>query len=150
MWLAATTSLASAEDVSAALRQLGDADLVLLNDPAGTRPARVLLATRIEAPVEKVRQIIADPAAFGKAMPSFRRVEVVSNANAPRREQLEVDLGVGGTLRNLKGKLWLRVQDTGVDLTLVEGDFSPGLFHLAAQKEKNGRTDQKTRRIDPC
>ena len=144
LWLAATTNLASAEDVSAALRQLGDSDLVLLNDPVGARPARVLLATRVAAPVEKVRQLIADPVAIGKAMRSFRRVEVGSKRqHAPDESELEVVWELEVPLRNLKGKLWLRAQEGGVDLTLVEGDFSPGLFHLSAQKEKNGRKDQK-------
>ena len=149
LWLATATSLASAEDVSAILHRLGDADLVLLNDPAGARPVRVLLATRVSAPVEKVRQVIADPAAFAKAMPSFRRVEVVSSRQrAPDESELEIVWELEVPLRNLKGKLWLRAQDSGVDLTLVEGDFSPGLFHLSVRGEKAGDKDQSVLTID--
>jgi hypothetical protein len=143
LWLAGTADLASAEDVSAALRRLGDADLVLLNDPAGARPARVLLATRVSAPVENVRQVIVDPAAYGKAMPAFRRVEVLSqHQREPGAVDLEVAWELDVPLRNLKGRLWLRPQPTGVDLQLAEGDFSPGLFHLGVRKEQAGGKPQ--------
>ena len=149
LWLATATSVASAEDVPAILHRLGDADLVLLNDPAGARPVRVLLATRVSAPVEKVRQVIADPAAFAKAMPSFRRVEVVSRRQrAPDESEQEIVWELEVPLRNLKGKLWLRAQDSGVDLTLVEGDFSPGLFHLSVRTEKAGGKDQSVLTIE--
>jgi len=142
LWLAAATNLASAEDVSAALHRLGDADLVLMNDPAGARPVRVLLATRVSAPVGKVRQVIGDPAAFAKAMPSFRRVEIVSRRQrAPDETEFEVAWELEVPLRNLEGKLWLRVQESGVDLSLVEGDFAPGLFHLSARKDRTGNKD---------
>ena len=147
LWLAAATNLASAEDVSAALHRLGDADLVLMNDPAGARPVRVLLATRVSAPVEKVRQVIADPAAFGKAMPSFRQVDVVSRRQrAPDETELEVAWELEVPLRNLTGKLWLRAHEGGVDLTFAEGDFAPGVFHLSARKEK--ATDQSVLTIE--
>jgi hypothetical protein len=139
LWLAAASNLANVEDVSVALRQLGDADLVILNDPTGARPVRVLLATRVAAPVERVRQLIADPASFGKAMPSFRRVEVVSKRQrAPDESELEVAWELEVPLRNLEGKLWLRAQESGVDLTFAEGDFAPGLFHLSTRKEEDG------------
>lgn len=137
LWLAGSTSLASADDVSTTLRRLGDADLVLLNDPAGARPVRVLLATRVDAPVDKVRQVIADPGAYAKAMPSFRRVEVISKHDrGPGLTDVEIAWELEVPLRNLSGKLWLRSQESGVDLQFAEGDFAPGLFHLSASKEK--------------
>jgi hypothetical protein len=149
LWLAAATNLASAEEVSAALHRLGDADLVIVNDPAGARPVRVLLATRVSAPVDKVRQVIADPSAFGKAMPSFRRVEVVSRRQrAPDETEVEVAWELEVPLRNLEGKLRLRVQEGGVDLSLVEGDFAPGIFHLSARREKAGSKDQSVLTIE--
>jgi len=149
LWLAGTSNLASPEDVSAALRRLGDADLVLLNDPSGARPARVLLATRVAAPLEDVWQVIADPAAYGKAMPAFRRVEVLSkHEREPGLVDLEVAWELEVPLRNLRGKLWLRPQSTGVDLELAEGDFSPGLFHLGARREKAGGTAQSVLTIE--
>jgi hypothetical protein len=139
LWLAGAANLASAEEVSATLHRLGDADLVLISDPAGARPVRVLLATRVASPVDKVRQVIADPSAYGKAMPSFRRVEVVSkHERGPGVTDVEVAWELEVPLRNLSGKLWLRSQEGGVDLQLVEGDFAPGLFHLSARKAKSG------------
>jgi len=137
LWLAAAPNLASAEDVSAALHRLGDADLVLLNDPTGARPVRVLLATRVSASAEDVRAVMTDPSAYGKAMPSFRRVDVVArHEREPGIDDLEVAWELEVPLRNLSGKLWLRPQENGVDLQLAEGDFAPGLFHLSARKEK--------------
>jgi hypothetical protein len=139
LWLAAAPNLASAEDVSSALHRLGDADLVLVNDPVGARPARVLLATRVAVSAEDVCTVITDPSAYGKAMPSFRRVEVVAkHEREPGIADLEVAWELEVPLRNLRGKLWLRPQENGVDLQLAEGDFAPGLFHLSARKEKAG------------
>jgi len=137
LWLAAAPNLASAEEVSAALHQLGDADLIVLNDPAGPRPVRVLLATRVAASAEDVRAVMTDPSAYGKAMPSFRRVDVVArHEREPGIADLEVAWELEVPLRNLSGKLWLRPQENGVDLQLAEGDFAPGLFHLRAHKEQ--------------
>ena len=139
LWLAAAPNLASADEVSTTLRQLGDADLVLLTDPAGARPVRVLLATRVAASAEDVRAVMTDPSAYGKAMPSFRRVEVVAKHDRePGIADLEVGWELEVPLRNLSGKLWLRPREDGVDLQLAEGDFAPGLFHLSAHKEKAG------------
>ena len=139
-WLAGAATPASAPDVSATLHRLGDADLVVVNDPTGARPVRVLLATRVSAPAEKVRQVIMDPGSYGKAMPSFQRVEVVSrHEREPGLADLEVAWELEVPLWNLKGKLWLRPQPSGVDLQLAEGDFAPGLFHLTVRKEKVGK-----------
>ncbi len=147
--LTSAASLASAEDVSAALHRLGDADLVLMNAPAGARPVHVLLATRVSAPVDKVRQIVADPGAYAKAMPSFRRVEVVSRRERkPGVTDLEVAWELEVPISNLKGKLWLQPGPGGVDLTLVEGDFSPGLFHLGVRKARSGAKEQSVLTID--
>jgi hypothetical protein len=136
-WLASAVNLASADDVSAVLHRLGDADLVLVNDPTGARPVRVLLATRVAASAEDVSSVLTDPSAYGKAVPSFRRVDVVAkHEREPGIIDLEVAWELEVPLRNLSGKLWLRPQDDGVDLELAEGDFAPGLFHLSARKEK--------------
>ena len=137
LWLAGAPNLASAEDVSAALQRLGDADLVLVHDPAGARPVRVLLATRVAASAEDVCTVMTDPRAYGKAMPSFRRVDVVArHEREPGIADLEVAWELDVPLRNLSGKLWLRPQENGVDLQFAEGDFAPGLFHLRARKER--------------
>ena len=101
---------------------------------------RVLLATRVAAPVEKLRRVLTDAGSYGKAMPAFRRVEVVSRSErAGAATAMEVAWELEVPLWNLKGKLWLRPRSDGVDLEIFEGDFAPGLFHLTARGERAGK-----------
>jgi hypothetical protein len=143
MWLVMASGLATPGEVNAILDRLGDADLVLMNDPRASRPVRVLAATRVSAPAEKVRQALQLPASYGKAMPAFQRVEVISRRE---REPGVVDVEVAWELEvplwNLKGKLWLRPQTDGADLELEEGDLAPGLFHLTASKAWAGKQER--------
>jgi hypothetical protein len=137
-WCAfAAAALATPADVGTLLGRLGDADLVLSHDPRTAHPVRVLLATKVAARAEQVRQVLLAPASYGKAMPSFRRVEVVSRQ---KHERGQTDLQVAWELEvplwNLEGKLWLRPRSDGVDLQLAEGDFAPGLFHLTVSDDK--------------
>jgi carbon monoxide dehydrogenase subunit G len=158
LWLAGGLGLPSADQVSAALEQLSDSDLVLMTNPAGARPVHVLVATKVAAPAEKVRRVLADPASYRKAMPSFRRIDVVSRRTRPTGT---TDLQVAWELEvpawNLTGKLWLRPQPGGVDLELDEGAFAPGLFHLrtiptppgpAAQAGGSGKAEHSILSID--
>jgi hypothetical protein len=127
--------------VTATLDRIGAGDLVLLNDPLGTRPVRVLLATRVAAAAEKVRAMLADPASYGRAMPSFRRVEVLSRQTRGLQVQdLEIGWELEVPLWNLEGKLWLKPRPDGVVLELADGDFAPGLFHITAREDGAGRT----------
>jgi hypothetical protein len=142
LWTFAAAGLAAPSEVRTLLGQLGDADLVLTNDPRTARPVRVLLATRVAAAAEKVRQVLVSPASYGKAMPSFRRVEVVSRREHAGRTDLEVAWELEVPLWNLQGKLWLRPRADGVDVELAQGDFAPGLFHLAVQAEP-GREQER-------
>jgi hypothetical protein len=129
MWLA--SGLAAPAAVSRLLDRLDGADLVLTNDPIAARPVRVLLATRVAARTEKIRQVVVKPDSYKKAMPAFRRVDVVSRrVKAPGKVDLEVAWELDVPLWNLEGKLWLRPRADGVDLELAEGDFAPGLFHV--------------------
>ena len=133
----AATGLAAPVEVNALLARLGDADLLLAHDPRTARPVRVLLATRVAAPAEQVRQMLLTPASYGKAMPSFERVEVVSRRMHERaRTDLQVAWELEVPLWNLEGKLWLQPRNDGVDLQLAEGDFAPGLFHVTARADK--------------
>jgi hypothetical protein len=139
--LTAAFGLATPEAVSATLDRLGNADLVVVGDPQGTRPVRVLLATRVSVPAEKVRRMLADAASYASAMPSFRRVDVVSRRErGPGVIDLELAWELEVPLWNLKGKLWLRPRPDGVDLELGQGDFAPGVFHITAREDKSGRT----------
>jgi hypothetical protein len=136
----AAAGLATPAEVASLLGQLGDADLVLTHDPRTARPVRVLLATRVAARAERVRQVLLAPASYGTAMPSFRRVEVVSQRKHERgRIDREVAWELEVPLWNLQGKLWLRPRSDGVDLELAEGDFAPGLFHLTAHADAGGK-----------
>jgi hypothetical protein len=133
LWLAASAALASTDDVSATLDRLGDADLVLMNDPSAARPVRVLVATRVAASDERLRQVLLDVASYRKAMPAFRRTDIVARRS---RAAGATDLEIGWELEvpawNLSGKLWLRPDPQGATLELAQGDFAPGLFHLRA------------------
>jgi hypothetical protein len=135
LWLAAAPGAATPGDVGAMLERIGDADLVLVNDPQGARPVRVLLATRVRARPAQVRQVLATPASYGKAMPAFQRVEVVGRQErAAGASDLQVAWELDVPLWNLKGKLWLRPRPDGADLELAEGDLAPGLFHLTVRE----------------
>jgi hypothetical protein len=118
----------SSDAIGAALDAIGDADLVLWD---GTR---VLAATRVAAEPERVRAALRDPASYRRAVPSFRRADVVDSRGAERLVAWELEI----PLWNLEGKLWLRPRDDGVDLILVEGDLAPGQFHLGVVPDGAG------------
>jgi len=132
---------AAREDLTAALDALAGADLVVLADP-GHHPPRLRLATRVAAPFPRVRAMLVDLAAYRSALPALRRLEFEGSGQArPARQgegmvawELEVPLW------NLEGKLWLQPTPTGVDLVVMEGDFSPGLVRLSATPEPLGTT----------
>jgi hypothetical protein len=131
LWVAAGPGLIAHDEIASTLDRLGNADLVLMNDPAGAQPVRVLLATKVSAPVEKLRQVLKDVASYRKAMPSFRRTDVLSTVCAGATD-LEVAWELEVPMWNLTGKLWLHPRPQGVDLELRDGDLAPGLFHLKA------------------
>ena len=85
-WLTAASGLASPTDARGMLDRIGDGDLALLVNPQAARPVRVLLATRVAASPERVREIVTSPDLYRKAMPSFRRTDVVGRrARRPAR-----------------------------------------------------------------
>jgi hypothetical protein len=111
------------------LDRLGGADLVIFDELHPPQATRIFLATRVRAPLERLQALMRDAAAYRRAIPSFRRADVV--ASRPPAVQVAWELEV--PLWNLEGKLWLRPVDGGVDLLLAEGDLSPGLFELRAR-----------------
>ncbi|MGB8294885.1 MAG: hypothetical protein WCG85_05610 [Polyangia bacterium] len=131
------------DQLTAALDVLGDADLVVLADP-NRRPTRLLLATRVAAPVSHVRAMLVDLAAYRSALPSLRRLEFEeadqrhAGSGRPREGMVAWELEV--PLWNLEGKLWLQPTPTGADLIVMDGDFSPGLVRLSATPEPAGTT----------
>ncbi len=147
--LAITSGLASPTEVRSALGRLGTADLVVVSDPAGARPAHVLEATRVAASVARLEQVISDPSSFRKAMPSFRRVAVTSkNVHKSGQVDLQVAWELEVPLWNLEGTLWLRAHKNAVDLILTDGDFAPGLFKLTVQPDASGKHDRAVLSID--
>src|SRR5450631_1725956 len=143
--LLTANSLPTADEALGASAALGAADLMFMSNPAGDWPVRVMLASSVSASADKVQQVICDPASYATAMPSFKRVQVVSQRERePGIIDTEVAWEMEIPLRNLKGKLWLRPQPSGVDLALSDGDFAPGLLQLRA------RTDKGNSKQSPC
>lgn len=114
--------------IAGALDAIGDADLVLWDR------ARVLVATRVAATPERLRAALIEPATYRRAVPSFRRAEVLETRGAERLVAWELEI----PLWNLKGRLWLRPRADGVDLLLVQGDLAPGQFHVSAVAHGDG------------
>jgi hypothetical protein len=142
-WLTAAAGLASQADVFALLDRIGGGDLALLADPQATRPVRVLLATRVGASPQRVQEIVASPGSYRKAMPSFRRTEVVARRARGRGvTDLQVAWELDVPLWNLTGKLWIRPRNDGADVVLEEGDLAPGLFHLTTRPDSPDRPDR--------
>ena len=139
----ARQAFATPAELSAALDVLGDADLVVLADPS-RRPAHLRLATRVAAPVDRVRATLADLAADRSALPALRRLEFEGadkrHAGSGRPAEGMVAWELEVPLWNLEGKLWLQPTPTGADLIVMEGDFAPGLVRLSATPEPAGTT----------
>src|SRR5207249_3065223 len=79
-------------------------DLVFIDEPQAGQATRVLAATRVKATVAKLRAVMIDPAAYRRAVPSFRRAEGVGRKGA----EVQVAWELGVPRWNREGKLWLR------------------------------------------
>ena len=136
--LLTANSLPTADEALSASAALGGADLMFMSNPAGDWPVRVMLASSVSASADKVQQVIRDPASYGTAIPSFKSVQVVSQQERePGIIDTEVAWELEIPLRNLRGKLWLRPQPSGVDLVLTGGDFAPGLLQLRVRTDNS-------------
>jgi hypothetical protein len=129
------------DPVVAALDALGGADLVVFDDPQPDRPTRILFAALVNAPAERVRALLATPAAFQRAIPAFVEATVKeerpSGSELPPQRRIAWELEI--PLWNLSGELWMRPRADGVDLDLVTGDLAPGRYRLSAAPHE-GRT----------
>jgi hypothetical protein len=110
------------------------ADLVFFDEPRAGRATPVLAAALVRAPASRLLAVMLDPAAYQRAVPSFRKAEVI----ARRGTELQVAWELEVPLWNLEGKLWLRPVPGGVDLELAEGDLAPGLFRLRTRPAGEG------------
>jgi hypothetical protein len=116
-----------------------DADVVVFDEQRPPALTALALGTRVAAPVERVRALLGDPAAYRRAIPAFVRADVLRTEpgarGAPARLlawELEIPLW------NLEGTLWMRPRPDGVELELVTGDLVPGRFLLTAREAGAG------------
>ena len=127
-------ALPAPDTLPAALAALPGADLVFFDEPRSGQRSRILCAARTRASPARLRAVLLDPSAYRRAVPSFRRAEIL----ARQGPNLEVEWELEVPLWNLEGKLWLRPVADGVDLELADGDLAPGLFQLRIQPVPNG------------
>ncbi len=121
---------------------------------AGRQPT-VALATKVNASADTLRGVLADPAAYRRAIPAFVKAEIIRTEPVTAKPATRAAMKPGEAatatvaaaavrtlvaweleipLWNLKGKLWFTPNGTGMDLDFAEGDFSPGLFQLDVQQ----------------
>jgi hypothetical protein len=131
---------ASPAELGVALDALAGADLVVLADPA-RQPSRFRMATRVAAPVTRVRNLLLDLATYRSALPSLRHLAFEGSGPGTKGSpegmvawELEVPLW------NLDGNLWLQPTPAGADIVLMHGDFAPGLVRFSAWPEPSGTT----------
>jgi hypothetical protein len=127
-------ALPAPESLPAALVAVPGADLVFFDEARAGEQARVLAVARTKAPAAKLRAVMLDPQAYRRAVPSFRKVEVLARQGADVQVGWELEV----PLWNLAGKLWLRPTADGVDIDLAEGDLAPGRFRLRARPLPDG------------
>lgn len=111
-----------------------DADVVLFppeREP-GVRPT-VTVATRVQAPPATVGAVLLAPERYHDAIPALISADVVETrpARDPRfgsERLLAWELEI--PLFNLKGRAWLSRSEDGIDLSLLDGAFAPGLVRF--------------------
>jgi len=129
-------ALPAPETIPTALAAVPGADLVFFDEVHPGQPSRILCATATKASAGRLRTVLADPGAYQRAVPSFRRAEVIARQGSASHIQWELEV----PLWNLEGKLWMRPTSDGVDIQLAEGDLAPGLFKLRIQESPKGAT----------
>ncbi len=128
-----------------------DEQLVRWQDRTGGK-VTFHLATRVNAPAQRLIERLADPKTYRAAVPAFVRADVKREQAVPA----SAGRGPGGQPRpaparyldweleiplwNLAGQLWLRPHAKGATLDLVEGDLAPGRFDLEVNAAEGGTT----------
>src|SRR5450432_3605681 len=136
VWPRATRATPDA-DLVAALDAAGGADVVAFELPAAAHAPRVRGATIKRAPVATIVAVLGDPSRFGALIPSLVRAEEIGRRGDARVVAWELEV----PLFNLSGTLELRARPDGAELTLVDGDFSPGrVIFRAAPRAGGGST----------
>jgi len=122
-------------DLVEALDAAGGADVVAFALPAAPRAPRVRAATVARASVATILAVLGDPSHFGALLPSLVRADEVARRGDARVVAWELEV----PLFNLSGTLELRPRAGGVELALVDGDFSPGRVVFEAAPRADGR-----------
>lgn len=133
--LLAATEVASGapeEALRAALGALPGADVILFDEPRPGRATALWVAGRVRTPVERLRPLLLDPAAYQRALPSFRRAEVVGTRRTRAGEERQIAWELEVPLWNLRGRMWLRPIADGAEFLIDDGDLAPGKFRLRA------------------
>jgi hypothetical protein len=121
-------------DLVAGLAAADGADVVSIDLPAPAGAPHVRAATTVRAAPATIVGVLADPARFASMLPSLVRSQVVGQRGDARVVAWELEV----PLFNLSGTLELRARPDGVELTLLDGDFSPGRVAFATAARAGG------------
>ncbi len=134
---AAAAPAASLEgDLSRALDAAGGADVVAFELPARSGAPHVRLATIANAAPGAVTAALVDAAHYGTLVPAIVRSQEIARRGEARVVAWEVEV----PLSNLEGTLELRTTASGVELSFVDGDLSPGRLAFTVAARPDGRT----------
>ena len=123
-------------DLVAALEAAGGADVVSIDLPATPHAPRVRAVSVARAPAATVLGVLGDPSRYAALLPSLVRAEEVGRRGDVRVVKWELEV----PLFNLSGTLEVRPRGGGVELALVDGDFSPGHVVFEVAPRADGRT----------
>lgn len=135
-----TRAQATGGGLEDALAAVGDrTDVVVIEDPPPRQPT-VIAATMVKAAPGSVLAVVTRPRAFGAALPSLVKTDVVATRQRERTTELRVEWELEVPLFNLAGKMWVRPLPDGAEMVLDQGDFSPGRFVFRLRPASAGRT----------
>jgi hypothetical protein len=123
-------------DLVAALEAAGGADVVSIDLPATPHAPRVRAVSVARAPAATVLAVLGDPSRYAALIPSLVRAEEIGRRGDVRVVKWELEV----PLFNLSGTLEVRPHGSGVELALVDGDFSPGHVVFEVAPRADGRT----------
>jgi hypothetical protein len=130
------------------LYSLGGADLVVFYPRRTAGPPVLSLHASVRAPVARLLALLSDPATYRRAVPSFRRADVLREERGEGGVSRLLAWELEVPLWNLEGKLWMRPEKgfdgrgerivSGARFEFVEGDLAPGTFILSATENGPG------------
>jgi hypothetical protein len=129
------------EDLARALDAAGGADVVAFELPSRPGAPHVRVATIANAAPSAVTAALVDGAHYGLLVPAIVRSQELARRGDAHLFAWEVEV----PLSNLEGKFELRakhrgVELSGVELSFVDGDLSPGRLGFTVAARADGRT----------